>query len=376
VATHSPLLWLIHSRSPARWLALAVGVAALVVLLATMAAWVLGPAGANGAREAAREPPREERGEAVPGGEGTVHPGVLSVTDAAPWGEEWVILDGRSSRWHRVDASGRLVLTAARNGRGPGELDRPSALAVVGDTVVVAERTLGTVELFLVDGTPLGRRRLPADGCPAGWVRSLAALSAGLYMMRECLDGVAGGTLLRVERVDWAGEGEEGTGVLLASRAGLDLTGADPVRPGRPLLAGGGGLLLFGDAREGCVRVLVGGGGGAEEFCHPEPPLIPLPEEEQAAAAVTQRAMAGAGVRMVIPAHRVPFDDLYILDGSRVVFRTVLEGERRRFDLVGPEGWRTLPVGEATPISHVGPRSMLLAAEEFDGTRIRVVPFH
>lgn len=355
---------------PARWVAAGLALAAMGVLLTTLLALVLrgdggGSAGAVGLDSGIMDHLR---------GDSPVLAELLSVTDAVPRGDEWLILDGRSSRWHRVDAEGRLVLGAGRPGRGPGEMERPSSLAILGDTVVVAERTLGTLELFLQDGTPLGRRRLPGGECAAGWVRRMVAVDGALYVLRECLDGAAGGSRLRVERLDWTHEGDPVATAPLASRIWLDVTGTVPFRPGRPVLAGGEGLLLFGDALDGCVHVLLGGREAEREVCHPAPPFVPLPEDERSAVLATERALEGLGVRIEAPAHRVPFDDIFILPGPRIVFRTVLQLDQRRLDAMGVDGSHEPLLVEGTPLSRVGPRSILLAGEAMDGTWIRVIP--
>lgn len=354
----------------ARWVAAGLALAAIGVLLTTLLALVLrGDGGGSAAAEGLDSGSMDHLR-----GDSPVLAEVLSVTDAVPWGDEWIILDGRSSRWHRVDAEGRLVLSAGRQGRGPGEMERPSSLAILGDTVVVAERTLGTLELFLTDGTPLGRRRLPGGACVAGWVRRMVAVDGALHVLRECVDGATGGSRLRVDRLDWTHEGEPVAPVSLASRTWLDVTGTTPFRPGRPVLAGGEGMLLFGDAADGCIQVLLGGREGEQEVCHPDPPLVPLPEDERSALLATERALEGLGARIEAPSHRVPFDEIFILPGPRLVFRTLLQRDQRRLDAVGLDGSHMPLLMEATPQSRVGSRSILLAGEAMDGTWIRVIP--
>lgn len=364
---------------PARRLAAVLAGAAAGVLVITAAALALRvyDSRKEGSPEAhaGGDPSEVERGGAHPvDGDSLLLADVLSVTDAVPWGDQWVILDGRSSRWHRVDVTGRRVLSAGGRGRGPGEMDRPAAVAVVGDTVLVAERTLGTLESFLVDGTPLGRRRIVGGGCVAGWVRRMVVVDDVLYLLRECMDGGTGGSGLRVDRLDPAADGETVVGTPVASRGRLDPGGTVPLRPGRPVLAGGEGLLLFGDARDGCLEVIVGAAGGKQEVCHPDPPRVPLPEDERAAALSAQRTLAGLGVRVEAPPYRVPFDEAFVLPGARVVFRTVLHGDRRRLDRVGPDGSHEVVLADATPLSHVGSNSILLAGEALDGTWVRVLP--
>ncbi len=293
---------------------------------------------------------------------------LLSVTDAVPAGEGWVLLDGRSASWLLIDGSGMRVVSGGGRGRGPGELDSPAAIALLGDTLVVVERTLGTLERYRLDGTVVDRVRLPTEGCEVGFVRRAVVARGFLHLLRECLGGAGGGSRLRVER--WEPEGRRTA--LLHERPWRDPSAGTPFRPGRPVLAGEGDRLLFGDAQDGCLRSLPPA--VQEEVCHPDPPEAPLTRREQEALERARRVASLSGLRLEAPPHRVPFDEVFLLPGGRTVFRTVLEEDARRLDLLEPGGRSvTWPI-EAGLWTRVGPRSILLAREGADGTEIRLLP--
>lgn len=362
-------------------------VLAIALLPASVGVWLVtlfltGP-GASREAGASSEPGRSVRPEAPgglrpfepPGGLPAPLPGLLAVTDAVPIsaGPEdggWVILDGRSARWHRVDGAGEVRVSAGGRGDGPGELANPISLALLGDTVLVVERTRGTVERFLLDGTPLDRIRPRVPGCEAGHVRRAVSALGALHILRECLDEETGGSELRVERLE-----ADGGVVTLWTRPWLDLSGGTPFRLGRPLLAGHRERLVVGDALDGCLEVIGrGAGGDRERICHPWPPRIPLPQAEREEVEASRRRLAGLGLRIEIPEHRAPFDEVFLLEGGEVVFRTALGEESRALDQHGGEGGsRRLPEA-VPPQTWVGPRSILHAGDLLDGTWILVRP--
>jgi hypothetical protein len=314
---------------------------------------------AAGAAETAIQPPP-----GVP-----VHPEILSVSDAVEGPDgSWVILDGRSARWHRVSPQGVVEVSAGRPGEGPGELRNPVGLALMGDTVVVGTRTAGTVERFLIDGRPLDRIGVGMPGCAAGLLRRLVVAGGELHLLRECLDPESGGSTMQVHRLL-----PSGNLMVVASRAWTDLTGTRTIRTGRPILAGGGDLLLFGDATEDCLLVLLPAGSSQERLCHPAPPRVPLSDPERLQAEEVRARLSARGLSMEVPDFAPSFDAAFAGPPPEVVFRTMRGGERRSLDRLQGGSLEGLPPeGLWSPLTFVGVSSIFTAGETMEGTWLLV----
>lgn len=299
------------------------------------------------------------------------NPDILSVIDAVEGREgSWVILDGRSSRWHVVSAEGTVELSAGGPGDGPGELRNPISLALLGDTVMVGTRTGGTVERFLIDGRPVDRLRVAMPGCEAGLLRRLVVAEGMLHLLRECLDPRSGGSAMQVHRLS-----PNGALVLLASRPWMDLSGGETVRMGRPILAGGGDLLLFGDATEECLMVLLPIRRADERVCHPAPPRIPLSDQERLRAEEVRSRVSAQGVALEIPDFAPPFDAVFAERPDEVVFRSIRGADRRSLDLLEGGALEGLPPeGSWSPLTFVGANTIFTAGETMDGTWLLVRP--
>lgn len=303
----------------------------------------------------------------------TLHPGLLSVTDARETPAGWIVLDGRSSRWHLLGEDGTLLRSVGRSGDGPGEMQNAVALALLGDTILVGERTRGTVERFHPDGRMMDRIVPGAPpGCPVAVLRQMAVTGEGLHLLRECVDTRTGSSTLQVHR--WEGGG---TPVVVAVRPWLDLTGAEPIRLGIPVLAGGGPLLLFGDAQSGCLTVLSPPERREEEVCHPQPPQVPLGTEELARIDAAVQRLSARGLTLERPRFRAPFNGVFLPRPGEVVFRTEREGNRFTLD-PGPDsgglGGGGLELEWSTPLVFLGAASLLVAGETIDGTWVMVLP--
>jgi hypothetical protein len=298
-----------------------------------------------------------------------VHPEILSVSDAVEGPDgSWVILDGRSARWHRVSPRGVVEVSAGRPGDGPGELRNPVGVVLMGDTVVVGTRTAGTVERFHIDGRPLDRVGVGVPGCAAGLLRRLVVAEETLHLLRECLDPESGGSTMQVHRLLASGDV-----VLVASRPWTDLTGARTIRTGRPILAGGEGLLLFGDATEDCLLVLLPVGSSPEQVCHPDPPRVPLPEQERLQAEEVRTRLSARGLSMEVSDFAPSFDAAFAGPSSEVVFRTVRGHGRRSLErLQGGSIEGPPPEGLWSPLTFVGEASIFTAGETMEGTWLLV----
>ena len=118
-----------------------------------------------------------------------LHPGILSVAGAAPLGDTWFILDQLGYRVHRVGPDGELMGEFGRQGEGPGELIFPEALAVHGDTIVVADQ--GVLRLYNPEGDHIADRNLGVRGCATSipTVLDIASAKTGILVLLHCTGG-------------------------------------------------------------------------------------------------------------------------------------------------------------------------------------------
>ena len=114
----------------------------------------------------------------IPGGDVEIAaaPHVLVTTESALIGSladmavgadgRIFLLDVQARRVHVVDRAGRPALAIGRPGEGPGELQRPQALHLRGDSLVVADLGTGRYEVFTLTGEPAASRQIPP--CASG----------------------------------------------------------------------------------------------------------------------------------------------------------------------------------------------------------------
>jgi sugar lactone lactonase YvrE len=76
------------------------------------------------------------------------------------------LLDAQARRVHVVDPAGGPTLAIGRPGEGPGELQRPQALYLRGDSLVVADQGTGRYEVFTLVGEATASRQIPP--CASG----------------------------------------------------------------------------------------------------------------------------------------------------------------------------------------------------------------
>ena len=91
--------------------------------------------------------------------------GRVSDLTVGPDGSVYVV-DQLSNAVHVLDPAGQLARTFGREGAGPGELNRPSGILFVGDTLAVVETGNLRLQLFTADGTSLLTRPLPGSAGP------------------------------------------------------------------------------------------------------------------------------------------------------------------------------------------------------------------
>lgn len=303
-------------------------------------------------------------------------PDVHAVSDAVETEDGWILLDARNERLHALDRSGAPRWSAGGEGRGPGELFRPTAITVVDSTVVVADARGSSLDRFDLDGAFVGRTQLRVTDCQGNLVRGIGPWRHGaVILLRLCLEPSTGQMQARADRV-----GPDGASTTLAAvpLKNLRQPGDDLFAEG--VLAAREPRVYLGTTTSRCVRIVRIGPGNREamtdppdSLCLPDAPPVPVPEAERRRAeeALSRRPLARVlGLRP--PEDLPPFDRIFPSD-SGLVFRTLTSIVGRalvRLEPGGGSGRLPVPASEHT---FVGSRSILVSWQEMAGTALRIV---
>lgn len=299
-------------------------------------------------------------------------PSVLSATDADFGGSTWFVLDRRARRIHRFSETGTLLGHFARQGDGPGELSSPTALAVHGDRVAVADR--GFVRLYDFAGAHVADRRHTIDGCFAPRIANLDSVALGLLILVQCTSPVRGMNAMALLVHDDGGVRMRVSVVPPGRGIVVDL-GFQPVMSAHP--AG----FVFGNADAECLGVYDMTARRTGHLCHGWLKRTPLSERE--ADALREQIMPAAravGARVIVPLRLPPFERVFDLPDGRLAYRVpvpVSEGEAGTgddhiFRLVTQGeagGEQALPTPAASAL-FVSGNSVLAAWDAHDGVRI------
>ena len=242
---------------------------------------------------------------------------VASVTDVAHRDDAWFVLDARNSEVHRFDQRGRHLHSFARRGDGPGELRRPRALAIHGDTVVVA--TPGRLHFYDTDGEHLLDRlikspagcRDPRTGATAANLRDIASSPAGILLLFTCRSGDLRASVLI--------ELSEAAFRELAHNAHPRTDDAiDPWREMSVLAAHPVGF-AFGHADDHCLGIFDLDGRRRDTVCHEwlERHVVP----SSSGLAEAQAAAARVGKKLVVPKRYLPFDRVFAQPDGTLIYR-------------------------------------------------------
>lgn len=222
---------------------------------------------------------------------------VAAMTDVAHWDDAWFVLDARSSQVHRFDQHGRYLDSFARRGDGPGELRRPRALAIHGDTVVVA--TPRRLHFYDTDGEHLLDRliksptgcRDPRTGATAANLRDIASSPAGILLLFTCRAGDLRASVLI----------ELGEAAFRELAHNADPETADAIDPWREMsvLAAHPVGFAFGHADDHCLGIFDLDGRRRDTVCHEwlERHVVP----SSSGLAEVQAAAARIGRKLVVP---------------------------------------------------------------------------
>lgn len=293
-----------------------------------------------------------------------VIPEILSIGGAVYKGGIWYLLDSRSSRVHRVNAEGRLLGSFGEAGHGPGEFQWPEALAIHGDTLVVAERLGGVLRLFDLDGSHIGDRVVRGADCAGPGTAGLASSPSGLVLQVVCLvDGARLEARLFPEDPELRRRMAQWT--FGASRAPEE----DPYL--LPVITSHSQGILVGLAGDECLHVVGHDGEHKRSECHDWIRRWPLPEGERANLQDLRARASAVGRRLAIPDELPPFDAVF-RSGEVLVYRAMVAGsaELRRLVVQTDSGnEEVLSVPEA-PFLFVSDGRALSAWEDMEGTRI------
>ena len=217
------------------------------------------------------EAPQESQGAYASG----IVASIAGITDAAVGSEHWYILDRRARRVHVLTKEGEVVRAFGREGRGPGEFAFPEALAIHGDTVVVAEMQGGVIHLFDPGGEHLGDRRIDRFARLGPGVMGVESSDQGLVFLVVCPDPPRGLEARAVlERLD-------GCTIELGARKNTtDGRGTIDVSF-LPPMAVQNDAVLFGLTADPCLALNDFSGGATGELCHDWLPQLPLSPEMQ-----------------------------------------------------------------------------------------------
>lgn len=298
-------------------------------------------------------------------------PEVFSVTDAAMHQGVWFVLDGRGNQVHRIDPDGGTLRSFGREGSGPGEFRRASAIVAHGDSIIVVDH--GIVHVF----SPVGRhiedrgfRPGPGLDCVAATVRVSDAVStpAGLLMLGECLRPDGGTTVhAAVETVD-------GTIRSLAHRDGqagrIDLDGMAAVVARHPQ------GFLFGSGWERCLDLISLSGQGLDTICHDWLERLDIPPEAFRELEGAIAEARGLGIRVELPESMPALVGVSAMPRGRLVYRVFAPGDPDMETLqwvTRGEAGRAVPLPlPSAPLLFLDGESALAAWNEMEGTRIDI----
>ncbi len=324
----------------------------------------------------------EATGVAVPQAEappGTpVYTDVLSVYDADFRAGQWFVLDRRQDRVHRFDAGGRSIGSFGRSGSGPGEFRAPEALAVHGDTLVVAELN-GQVHWFDPKGGYIESRRVRVNGCPAFGLFDVESSPAGVLYLGVCpLAGTQGARVLQEARVLL--EMPPGSFRTLAVYRYEQGGGRALSFSFQPVLSPHPRGFVFGSAGEDCLQLFNLQGLLLDSLCHRWIEKLPLPENWRETREEMEQHAKRAGLGVEALDAQLPFYDIFVTENGRLVYVSPApEGDGMRRLLVREDVASAVRAVElevaAAPFVAVGESTVLAAWEDLEGMRIAVYPW-
>jgi hypothetical protein len=286
--------------------------------------------------------------------------GLLSVEDAIQVGDDWLLLDSRSSRVVRLGSDGRVDWSLGGPGQGPSEFEMGQWLAQSEGTVAVLTADGNRLVRYSLDGRVLSPVDLSTVACGFGPAQGLSASSDGSFLvLKSCteLDLSVHGVVVRVEP---DGEARVAGRILLAAQGA-------PVDPFRiAALATWNGHPYLGSLSDGCLARLDRGAHPAR-ICLSESERLALPDSIARQMAARNRLLAERGLDFVVPEELPAFVEVRSLP-SALLFRVPQPEGRDAFDLVRPDSSRTRVHVEDPRSVFVGEGDVLIVEEVLEGT--------
>ncbi len=301
-----------------------------------------------------------------------MHTDVLSVTDAARHDDVWFVLDQQSLRVHRIGSSAESLGSFGGRGQGPGEFSFPQAIAMHGDTVVVAGENV--MHLFTPDGRHIVDRKFSVTDCrsPVPTVRSAASASSGILLLIECIP-LSGSMEVWLIASDGNSRTlvHDGTG----SQGGL-VADFNSI----PILSSHPRGFLFGNVRDDCLGLYDPVGRPLETVCHGWLERLEIPDGLATELAETaddvrrQARRAGLQVHVVDLTRLWPFVRVFVTarEGLAYVAPVPIAGEWHHLvsrDVAYGKGNSPEPVAH---VLFVAQGSVLASWNEIEGSRIAI----
>lgn len=297
-------------------------------------------------------------------------PGVLSVADAEEWGEVWFLLDDRLGAIHRFHPSLGLLESQGRQGKGPGELLDPVAMAV-GDTLLwLADQRGMVLDRFSLEHGFQGQTRIQPGACTVGLVKDLVALESGpLILLRFCPSTSPGPGVLWLERLHPSGDTSPFLSLVLSE------PGDRRLHPFRlPVFTRQGDEVYLGTLDAPCLFRLrpLHPGEPLERVCLPTYRRPEIPDTARESFGARFRGITRLGFAALDMPRELPWMDGAFGTPRGIVVRRIQGLEER--DLIRLSDKETvlltgLSAGEAT---FVGEETILVARDRLQGTEIRV----
>ena len=298
--------------------------------------------------------------------EAGLFPMVASVDDAELHHGVWYVLDRDNHRVHRFDQQGTLLGSFAGKGDGPGEVRGPRAVTAHADTIVVASRD--RLQLYLLDGTIVARRRVESpSNCGGAILGDIASSPFGLLLLFNCdlRSEVEARVLL---------ETDEATYTPLVARPSQRRGRSprlDPLR-GMTVLAEHPDGFVFGHPGDDCLALYDLGGHELEQVCHERVDRIAAPAIAETDLEELRGRSRVAGIALDMPEHLPPFTKVFVGAHNELLYRVPTPEDLDVFRLVGRDGSEVSPEIPAAPILFASGSSVLAGWHELDGARIAI----
>jgi hypothetical protein len=240
------------------------------------------------------------------------------VRDFDIGGDSIYLLDagGRVIIAVREGASIRVVGQFGRSGGGPGELTRPTGLALAGSNIVVADGT--RLQFFSRDGEFLSTKRL-SPPCPM-MLPKVASSRAGVFVHGGCLRrGYTTDTMKAV--LAWSRDTAKWEIIVETPRFTTDGSLGSVFGPASVMATGVGGAHAFGGGERNCIWRIEDGGDRpiANEICPAVSTLYRADAPPGLEARMRSARFTGMNLRW--PASLPAYGDSFVTGSDMVLLR-------------------------------------------------------